>query len=897
MERSGSEGPAAAGPGPPGPGPRSDSPRLPGIAAPPWLSSLRVKILLLVVVATGPALGVVVHAGMERRREALERAGLEAQGSARAAARLQEEVFDEARQFLNAVALFPAVRDLDREDCARLLPRLLREERRTGDLGILDADGEVLAGSAPGVVGGGADRSFFQRALQTKRFAVGRLQGENGGRTVRVGFPLVGQGGAVRGVLFATVDLAVLHAVLHRLDLPQGSVVQVLDDGGRVLARYPDPLHEPGVPGSGAGVFERGMALPDAGSVSVRGPDGVARRFGFAPLRSAGDATGGIVAVGVPERAVVAAAETDLIESTLLVVGAALLALGASWFFGNRLIVDRVDGLLRATRRLSTGEIRARRSARDPGPGELGQLERAFDEMALSLEVRTDELRSAEARYRELVEVMPAVFWSWRPGSGLEYVSPQIGALTGRAPEAWIGGTAKWEERAEPADRDGLAKAVAGALEGRGGYQAEYRVRNAEGATTWVREHGAVDRAGPGGAVRVRGFLVDVSERKTLERQFLQAQKMEALGRLSASVAHDFNNLLTVISGYGQLLQSRFASEPEVKGQLEEIARAAERASVLTRQLLHFSRRREADPQVVDVNDALAALDRMVRRLIGDRIAVETSFAPEPWPVRVDRGHLDQVVMNLVVNARDAMTGRGTLHVRTENCSLDAPAASDLGPAARPGDFVVLTVADTGCGMDEATRARIFEPFFTTKGEGKGTGLGLPTVDEIVRGAGGFIDLRTAPGRGTAFRIHFPRYEGPEAARVAAAESVRGAATPRHVLLVDDDASIRGFALQFLRDEGHTVVEAASAAEARRAAAAATTPFDLLLVDVSLPDADGGDLARELAAAPSRPRVVMMSGFSPAHLREEGRESGGFRFLQKPFRPADLREAIHRVFA
>jgi CheY-like chemotaxis protein len=199
--------------------------------------------------------------------------------------------------------------------------------------------------------------------------------------------------------------------------------------------------------------------------------------------------------------------------------------------------------------------------------------------------------------------------------------------------------------------------------------------------------------------------------------------------------------------------------------------------------------------------------------------------------------------------------------------------------------------------MDDATRARIFEPFFTTKGEGKGTGLGLATVDEIVRAAGGFIDLHTAPGKGAAFRIHLPRYEGPETAPVPAAESARGAATPRRVLLVDDDSSIRGFALQFLRDEGHTVVEAATAAEARRAASGAETPFELLLVDLSLPDGDGGSLARELAAMPGRPKVVVMSGFSPSLLREEGCESGGFLFLQKPFRIAELREAIYRVFA
>jgi PAS domain S-box-containing protein len=849
------------------------------------------------MLAMGPAFAVVLNAGLERRREALEHAGLEAQGAARGAEQLQERVFDEARQFLNAVALNPAVRDLDPEACARVLPGLLRDEKRFGNIGILDAGGKLLAGTGPSGPGDRTDQSFFQRALQTKRFAVGHLPEEAGVGAVHVGYPLTGEGGAVRAVLFASVDLEALHAALLRIQLPPGSVVLVLDEGGRILARYPDPERDPGVPGTSSGEIGRGVTLPDAGSVSVTGVDGIARRFGFAQLRSGGDATGGIVAVGVPESSVVAAAEADLLHNAFLVAAAALVALGASWFFGNRLILDRVDGLLKATRRLSTGEIRARRTNRELPAGELGQLERAFDEMAMSLEVRTHELRSAEAKYRELVEVMPAAFWSARPGEGLEYVSPQIRGLTGIGPEEWLTDRSLWEDRADAIDRERLEKEVAGALERGGTYQVEYRIRTRGGAPAWVREHGAVQRPAPGAPARVRGFIEDVAERKLLEAQFLQAQKMEALGRLSASVAHDFNNLLTVIAGYGQLLQARFTQDPQTRGQLEEIARAADRASVLTRQLLHFSRRRESDPTVLDLNEALGSLDRMVRRLIGDRITVETAFDKGIWKVRVDRGHLDQVVMNLVVNARDAMAGGGSIRLVTENVDLDPIEAGARVPSVGPGAYARLTVADTGCGMDEATKARIFEPFFTTKGEGKGTGLGLPTVDEIVRGAGGFIDVITAPGKGAAFRIHLPKHDGPENKVGPVAETVRRAAPSRRVLLVDDDPSIRGFAKQFLRDEGHLVVEAACVEEARQAAARAEPPFELLLVDVSLPDGDGGKLARELAAGPGKPRVVVMSGFSPSLLREEGKESTGYLFLQKPFRPADLREAIGKVFS
>ncbi len=888
--RSDPAGPDASGAGPEG------IPALPGGR---WFASLRFKLVLLVLLAMGPALTVVVHSGLERRAEALEQAGLESQTVARTAARLQEAVFDDARQFLNVVALQPQLELLDPEACGALFLRTLRERGRPGRLGVLGADGRLVAAADAegGIVSGEQDASFFQRALQSKRFSVGHLSEAGGTRAIHVGYPVTDAGGAVRAVLFCSVDLRALHHALHPIHVPEGGLAVLLDEGARTIASLPDPSCETLAPAARVGTMAGGGAVPDVGTLRLRGADGVARRFGFAPLRSGGEVTGAVMGVGVPETAVTAAVEADLLGSTWLVLGTAMFALAVSWLFGSRFIMHPVDGLVRATRRLSAGEIKARRNPRRRATGELGQLERAFDEMALSLEVRTSELREAEARYRRLVEAMPAVLWSALPGEGLLYVSPQIFPLTGMGHEEWASGAVPWEERAEPADRPLLAAKVAESVRTGSPYQAEYRIRTRGRPAVWVREHGTPEGAGAGGGVRLNGFLLDVTERKVLEQQFLQAQKMEALGRLSASVAHDFNNLLTVIGGYGQLLQMRFGQDPAARVQLEEIARAADRASVLTRQLLHFSRKRDPEPVVVDINEALVSLDRMIRRLIGDRIAVDTDLDRDLWMVRMDRGQLDQVVMNLAVNARDAMASGGRLALRTENAPLDAGAARALSPAARPGEYVRLTVADDGCGMDEAVRARIFEPFFTTKGEGKGTGLGLSTVDEIVRGAGGFIVLESAPGRGTAFRIHLPRHAGEAADASPAAEPVRPGMRGKRILLVEDDPSIRGFAREFLRADGHVVVEAGGAEEARRLSAQAEAPFDVLVVDVSLPDGDGGNLARELSPGPGGPRVVVMSGFSPSLLKEEGTSAGGFLFLQKPFRPADLRAALAKVFA
>jgi PAS domain S-box-containing protein len=900
MEKAPGDGGAAAGRGAGGAGAPGDSPPERPCG---FLGSLRFKLILLVVLATGPALGVVLHAGLEERKQALEAADEEALRAARAAARVEEKSFDEARQFLNAIALFPAVRDMDVPSCRALFPQVLAREGRFRDLGLVGADGVLLAAAPERPAGaGGQDLTFFQRALQTKRFAVGLAVPDAAGRrpALHAGHPILDAGGAVRGVLFASMDLDPLSAVLPRIPLPAGSIVVVFDAAGRVLARWPE---DPGtVAGAGAGGAQRLLeTVRSEGSAAVAGNDGVVRRMGFKGLSSGGEPTGATVAVGIPERAATLRADADLLRNLGLVGCVALLAILAAWTFGSYFILDRVDGLLRATRRISTGGGRARRGPRGKGGGELGQLERAFDTMALSLEMRTDELRTAEARYRELVEFIPAVFYLSETGAAgrVEYVSPQIEQLTGYGTSDWISLPGLWDSLIDPEDRPRVTARMEEALGRGGGYEIEYRMRRKDGTPVWVRDTGFVVALGgeAQGRRRNRGFIVDVSDRKVLEQQFLQAQKMEALGRLSATVAHDFNNLLTVITGYAQLLQLRAGQERAVVTQLDEIVRAADRASVLTRQLLSFSRRQGADPVVVDLNETIATLDRMIRRLIGERIRVQTDPGAGLHRVKIDRGHVDQVLMNLAVNARDAMPEGGTIRIATANVALDDEYAR-RHVDARPGQYVCLSFADTGTGMDGATMEHLFEPFFTTKGEGKGTGLGLSTVYGIVRQAGGHIEVSSAVGRGTTFRIYLPRHEGPEGTEArGAAGPGAGHTASLAILLVEDDPAIRGFTRQCLETDGHRVTEASSAEEARRIVAAGEKPVEVVVVDVGLPDGDGGKLAKELVAARPGLRAVVMSGFSRSVLREEGREDGQFLFLQKPFRPADLRGALGKVAA
>ena len=399
----------------------------------------------------------------------------------------------------------------------------------------------------------------------------------------------------------------------------------------------------------------------------------------------------------------------------------------------------------------------------------------------------------------------------------------------------------------------------------------------------------------------------DVSRETSLEEQVRHSVKMEAVGRLAGGVAHDFNNLLNVISGYAELGLRRLPPESDARRHVGEILRAAERAATLTRQLLTFSRRQVVPPRVIDLNAIVADMDGLIRRLIGEDVDLTTRPSPETLIVRVDPGQMEQVLMNLAVNARDAMPGGGRLVVETALVELDAGSVGDLPP----GRYAALTVRDTGCGMDAETASRIFEPFFTTKAEGKGTGLGLSTVWGIVKQSGGTVTVESRPGLGTAFRVLLPQVDGPGREAIASPDTgahdrprpgtapgrQRGAAPAaapegRTVLVVDDEASLRAIVRDVLEEAGYRVLEAADAAEAIRAAGPAASSVDLVLTDVNLPGRGGVALVQELKAMRSELPVVVMSGAT------EGQGSGlPAAFLSKPFTSQALEQTIREALA
>jgi two-component system, cell cycle sensor histidine kinase and response regulator CckA len=381
-----------------------------------------------------------------------------------------------------------------------------------------------------------------------------------------------------------------------------------------------------------------------------------------------------------------------------------------------------------------------------------------------------------------------------------------------------------------------------------------------------------------------------LARRLALEEQLRHSQKMEAVGRLAGGIAHDFNNLLTAIIGYTEIVMVGLGPGDPRRADAEEIARAAMRAADLTRQMLAFSRKQILQPKVIDLNATLAKVEPMLRRVIGEDIVMTISPKATRPQVRVDPGQIEQVIMNLVVNARDAMPRGGRLTVETADGAIDQAA---LPPDSKPGSYVMLAVSDTGIGMSADVRARIFEPYFTTKEVGKGTGLGLSTAYGIVRQSDGHIQVYSEPGQGTTFRVYLPRTE-----EVAAVEAAGDAAMPggtEHILLVEDDPSVRRLSREILVRLGYTVTEAASGRAGLALGSDDTKHFDLALCDVILGDMSGPAVYEALRALRPNVRVLYMSGYADEAIVRTGVLEEGHPFLQKPFTPQDLAVKIRDV--
>ncbi|MFN8666544.1 MAG: PAS domain S-box protein [Gemmatimonadaceae bacterium] len=518
--------------------------------------------------------------------------------------------------------------------------------------------------------------------------------------------------------------------------------------------------------------------------------------------------------------------------------------------------------------------------------------------------VRTElALQASEEQLRHIAQAFPGAVYqfSLSPAGEMRfnYVSEGVRELLGIVPEEAVGDFSNVWEAIAPEQRDLVMQTTLQSAATNEPWRLDIRIRHRDGKVRWVRGTGYPETERPDGIVRWNGIFLDVTDLKELESNLLQAQKMESVGRLAGGIAHDFNNILTAIRGNVDLLLETLTPGDERVEEVTEIRDAAERASALTRQLLAFSRKQFLQPRELDLNGLVRDVEKMLRRVIGEDIALLTVPGDALGLVRADPGQVQQALLNLVVNARDAMPEGGMLTIDTRNVRLSSAEGTAIG--LPPGEYVSLVVRDTGTGMTQEVRARIFEPFFTTKPQGKGTGLGLATVYGIVQQSGGTITVESEPGRGSTFRLFFPRVaatrevvSSPTGGMAIVAPAPSSAA--QVILLVEDDPSVRHLATRVLERTGYSVRAARDAYEALTLIDGSCSGIDLVVSDVVMPGMGGRDLAQELRRRRADVRILFISGYldiDASRLALDRRT----RLLHKPFSPEALLDAVQSMLA
>ena len=582
---------------------------------------------------------------------------------------------------------------------------------------------------------------------------------------------------------------------------------------------------------------------------------------------------------------------TSLVQFLLLLIAAGFVFGAATLYLLERVVISRIANLTENITQIgASGDLSARLDV--PGHDELAFLGVAINGMLEDLEKSQIERHEGRARLAMMIERMPAVLWTTDKqlrytssmGAGLDSLGVKSGGLTGKT-------LAEYFETNDPQHPSIAAhwRALAGESLT---YELHWQKRIFESHVRPLRDT-------DGEIIGVIGVALDITDRKQLADQLRQSQKLQAVGELAGGVAHDFNNLLMVVKGHAEMLLDRLPSasaerQSPARQNVEQIQQAAERAAGLTRQLLAFSRMQVLQPRVLDLNEVVAGMIQMVSRVIGANI--ELAFLPGAnlGRVKADPSQIEQVALNLVVNARDAMPDGGRLTIETSNVRLDRDYATEHA-VVDPGDYVMLTVSDSGIGMDAATQARIFEPFFTTKSQGRGTGLGLATVYGVVKQSGGYVWVYSEVGHGTTFKVYLPMVQAP--AEKKAPEKPASGHEPgsETILFVEDEQSVRELVTEYLAARGYQVLDAADGMQALEIAAAHKGKIQLLITDVVMPRLSGRELASRLAATRPDLKVLYISGYTDDSIFRHGVLQGGMAFLQKPFNLKALATKIREI--
>jgi PAS domain S-box-containing protein len=893
-------------------------------------------MLLVLLIIFLPAFGIIVASGLKQRRDEIAKARNNGLLVVQSLASQQEQIATSTKVMLTVLAQSPVVQKMDAKECNRLLKEL--QERfplYSAVLAVVKTDGNIFAASRPFVPGAVkvSDRHHMKVAVQTHDFAVGEyMTGRvSSVQSLNYALPVLNRQNKLIAVVIAGFRLDEFARLVTKADMPAGYSVTVTDWNGVRLFRVPEsPDAAPGIPiprdslNTVSGQHEHGF-------FEHLSQDGKHRLYAFRQLRTNQNQQPYMyMLVGIPTNEILHKANAQMLSNLSILSIAAILAMLLAWEFGDIVLLRPINRLVSATQHLGKGEMNIRTRLRHSSD-ELGQLAKSFDEMAALLETRNNERRKAEEalskanteleirvqeRTAELSDSNTALTAEIgeRKRAELELVENKRrlqAALDAAQMGVWsrdlLNGTIVWDrrtreifgfepgqeltyeqflERIVPEDRELFSRVVTEQSQQEGGIlNLEYRFSSPAGSTRWVHERGSTIRNASGDPVRLTGVLVDITERKkveqemrSLEEQLRHSQKMEAVGRLAGGIAHDFNNLLQVINGHAELIGETENADDALRQQAQAIHQAGKRAAQLTAQLLAFSRKQIAEPKIFELDRAVSGLEKMLRRIIPENIELTTNLHAASARVKIADVQLEQVIMNLVVNARDAMPSGGRLTIETRCEELD-----DLtllpGSELTPGQYVMIAITDSGHGMDAATRDRIFEPFFTTKA--MGTGLGLATVYGILRQSKGGIHVYSEPGTGSTFRVYLPLCG--EALRDAAsmpAEALRpGTET---ILLAEDEHGVRMLIRKYLEQLGYRVLDASDGRQALEIARQNLEQIDIVVTDAIMPKMGGRELSDNLRQLRPELKILLITGYAEGVLYDEIR-AAGLELLPKPF--------------
>jgi two-component system cell cycle sensor histidine kinase/response regulator CckA len=858
-------------------------------------SRLRTRLALMALMAVVPSVTVLLYNGANERSHARADRLHDNKEIVRLVASEQARVLTKGHRLLLTLSQFPALRAQSARECDTVLPSILQDHPDYLNLVVVNADGSPFCAGKSAASQWLKDappdaRPWLQRAVQTQTAALGDYQFDatTGRPNVVVAQPLLDPAGRVIRVIAVTIPLEQLHPAMS-MSLPPTATLALFNRDRTTLARYPEAPRVIGqpMPDTVPSVSPATGAREVADAVGV---DGI--RTLSITERVAGDFdTGLFVSMSVEYASAFATADRMQSQQLALLGLVSLVTLGAALVGGELFVFRPVKTLQDVTRRLAAGDLAARAQLAGGVPG-LHELGNAVNAMADALVARRHErdhvehqLRSSEDRYRQLFDKSPHAMWVHDPDT-LAFLAVNTAAVEryGYSRDEFLRLTVKDLHPLE--DRSRLEETRRAGGLGRAGDT--WRHRTKEGRSLDVELRVSLVRWNDRS---VRMALVDdITERKQLEAQFRQAQKMEAVGQLAGGVAHDFNNLLTTILGYCELLSITDLGESQ-QNDLAEIRKSGESAARLTRQLLAFSRKQIVELRVWNLGDIVRDLQNMTRRLIGEHISLIVNVSPDLGLSMADRGQIEQVLMNLVVNARDAMPNDGTLTIAADNVDIDTVLPS--APWMPVGPYVRLAVADTGQGMTPDVASHLFEPFFTTKERGKGTGLGLATVYGIVKQSSGHVSVDTAPGCGTTFTIYLPRVEAvdvPDDCQAGDLVTITGTET---VVVIDDDASVAAVARRVLQEAGYRTLVANDQVEAFTLCTQERA--DLLLTDVVMPVENGRALANRSSAVHASLKILFMSGYTDDAIVKHGVLDPGTAFIHKPFSSRELLRKVRDV--